>query len=174
MIPLQAESKYTYSGDELRRFESVQNLIVPEIVSAESFGHTHRLAAAAFLVDTIFYFENDPGDFNIDGTVNASDIDLICRHIENQDTAADLNSDGQLDNADLVFLVKTILGTALGDANADGFFDSADLIAIFQSGEYEDGIDGNSTWAEGDWNCDGDFDSSDLIVAFSDGGYVVE
>ncbi|MCA9215171.1 MAG: hypothetical protein KDB27_19015, partial [Planctomycetales bacterium] len=42
----------------------------------------------------------------------------------------------------------------------------------FQAGEYEDGIPGNSSWAEGDWNCDGDFSTSDFVVAFIDGGYV--
>jgi hypothetical protein len=59
-----------------------------------------------------------------------------------------------------------------GDANRDGVFNSSDLILVFQAGEYEDGITGNSTWAEGDWNGDGNFDSSDLIIAFQCGCYV--
>jgi hypothetical protein len=53
-----------------------------------------------------------------------------------------------------------------GDANLDGRFDSSDLVAIFQAGEFEDGIAKNSSWNEGDWNADGDFTSADLIAAF--------
>ena len=64
------------------------------------------------------------------------------------------------------------LGVVPGDANQDGTFDSADLILVFKAGEYEDGIPGNSTWAEGDWNCDGDFTTSDLVAALQDGGYL--
>lgn len=58
-----------------------------------------------------------------------------------------------------------------GDANGDRTFDSNDLIQVFQSGEYEDDLSGNSTWAEGDWNGDGEFDSSDMIAAFQTGNY---
>ena len=58
------------------------------------------------------------------------------------------------------------------DVNDDGVFDSSDLIVIFQAGEYEDGIFGNSTFEEGDWNGDGDFDSSDLVLAFQRDSYV--
>ncbi len=59
----------------------------------------------------------------------------------------------------------------VGDSNHDGHFDSADFVAAFAAGEYEDGIDNNSTWEEGDWNRDGDFDSSDFVEAFQCGGY---
>ena len=50
-----------------------------------------------------------------------------------------------------------------GDSTGDGRFDTEDLIAIFAAGEYEDGIEQNSTWIEGDWNGDFDFDSGDII-----------
>ena len=59
-----------------------------------------------------------------------------------------------------------------GDANGDGIFSSADLVLAFQSGGYEDDIDGNSSFAQGDWNGDGDFTSQDLVLAFTIGGYV--
>jgi hypothetical protein len=58
-----------------------------------------------------------------------------------------------------------------GDANRDGRFNSTDLVQVFQAGEYEDGIAGNSTWEEGDWNGDKEFDSSDLVAAFEQGLY---
>lgn len=59
----------------------------------------------------------------------------------------------------------------LGDSNHDGKFDSGDLVQVFQAGEYEDTIVGNSTWEEGDWNLDKDFNSTDLVAAFTAGTY---
>ena len=38
-----------------------------------------------------------------------------------------------------------------GDSNGDGVFDSSDLILVFEAAEYEDDIEGNSTFEEGDW-----------------------
>jgi hypothetical protein len=60
---------------------------------------------------------------------------------------------------------------APGDANIDGVF-SGDLMHVFQVGEYEDVIPGNSTWSDGDWTNDNVFNSSDLVAAFQDGNYV--
>ena len=55
-----------------------------------------------------------------------------------------------------------------GDANGDGVFDSEDFVVVLQAGEFEDSIEGNSTFAEGDWDGDGDFTSEDLVLAFTD------
>ena len=57
------------------------------------------------------------------------------------------------------------------DSNGDNVFNSSDLIVAFQANEYEDTLDGNSTFQEGDWNGDGDFDSSDLVFAFAEAEY---
>ena len=59
----------------------------------------------------------------------------------------------------------------VGDVNGDGRFDTSDLISILQSGEFEDGIDGNSTFEEGDWNGDGEFDKTDIILALQEGRF---
>ncbi|MCA9198382.1 MAG: VCBS repeat-containing protein, partial [Planctomycetales bacterium] len=58
-----------------------------------------------------------------------------------------------------------------GDANRDGVFDSADFVQVFQAGQFEDDVRGNSIWETGDWNDDGDFDSADLVYAFTFGAY---
>jgi hypothetical protein len=63
------------------------------------------------------------------------------------------------------------LNTWIGDANLDGTFGSEDLVTVFQAGQYEDNVVGNSTWSTGDWNTDTDFTTADLVVAFQDGGY---
>ena len=57
----------------------------------------------------------------------------------------------------------------IGDANGDGVFNSDDLLSVFQSGEFEDAIVGNSDFSEGDWNGDGEFDSRDFVFAFTYG-----
>lgn len=58
-----------------------------------------------------------------------------------------------------------------GDSNHDGAFDSGDLVLLFQLGEYEDDIVGNSSWVSGDFNGDGEFDTADLVAAFALGTY---
>ena len=59
----------------------------------------------------------------------------------------------------------------VGDVNRDGKFDSSDLVRVFQSADYEDDIQGNSSFDQGDWNLDGDFNSSDFVLAFQIGHY---
>ena len=111
------------------------------------------------------------GDLNGDGQVTADDIDFLCAALHRGDSAFDLNGDGQLGQDDLTYFVQDVLHTNIGDADLDGDFDSSDFVAVFQAGEYEDGVAGNSTWAEGDWDCDGDFSSGDFVAAFQAGRY---
>ena len=59
----------------------------------------------------------------------------------------------------------------MGDVNGDGLFDSADLVAVQLQGEFEDEVEGNSTFEDGDWNGDHDFTSTDFVTAFQGGGY---
>ena len=112
------------------------------------------------------------GDVNDDGVVDADDIDLVCGGIGSANTQLDLNGDGAVTSDDVELLVEGVLRTSAGDSNADGVFNSSDLIQVFNRGEYEDGIAGNSRWSDGDWNCDGDFTSADLIAAFQADTYV--
>ncbi|MCA9212096.1 MAG: tandem-95 repeat protein [Planctomycetales bacterium] len=58
-----------------------------------------------------------------------------------------------------------------GDSNGDGIFNSSDFVLVFQAGEYEDNIEGNSTFEEGDWDGDGDFTTNDFVFAFQFGQY---
>ena len=105
-----------------------------------------------------------------DGMVTArSEHGTICLNetdgnlnIESTRPGSVLTADGRV-----IDLSKRVIG----DSNHDGVFDSSDLVAVFQADEYQDDIDGNSTWEEGDWNGDGDFTTSDLVAAFSAGTY---
>ncbi|MCA9199290.1 MAG: hypothetical protein KDA87_17210 [Planctomycetales bacterium] len=113
------------------------------------------------------------GDFNGDGQLTATDIDLLTAAVGSGDVAFDLTGDGQVNEADRSRWVNELKSTYFGDANLDGEFSSADFVAVFTAGEYEDAVAGNSTWAEGDWNGDGDFTSGDFVAAFSAGGYEI-
>ena len=113
-------------------------------------------------------------DFNDDGQLDALDVDQLCAALGSDDPRFDLDHNGLVNRDDVDFLVKQMLRSTPGDANLNGIFNSEDFVIVFQAGEYEDGIAGNSGWAEGDWNCDGDFSSSDMVLAFVNGGYVAE
>lgn len=115
----------------------------------------------------------EPGDFDGDGALTISDLDALGQAITNggADTSFDLNGDGQVNTADQTLWVKELKNTWIGDANLDGEFNSADFVAVFTAGQYEDGIDGNSSWVTGDWNGDQEFDSGDFVAAFTDGGF---
>ncbi|MFC1759388.1 PEP-CTERM sorting domain-containing protein [Planctomycetota bacterium] len=123
----------------------------------------------------LYPFVRVPGDFNADKQISAEDIDLLTAEI-GIDTPRhwfDLTNDGIVDDADRSHLVHELENTWFGDSNLDGEFNSSDLIVVFQAGQYEDDIAGNSTWAAGDWNGDGEFGTGDLVLAFKDGGFEI-
>lgn len=112
-------------------------------------------------------------DFDGNGRVTDSDVDVLCQAIRSSafDAAFDLNGDTAVDHDDLAVLIQDVLRTSPGDVNLDGRFNSSDLVAVFQGAQYDDDLVGNSRWSTGDWNCDGEFDSSDLVIAFQTGRY---
>lgn len=113
------------------------------------------------------------GDFDMDGELTAADIDLLNAAIRDGagDSAFDVTGDGAVDDADRKEWVEVLKGTYFGDSNLDGEFNSSDFVFVFSGGEYEDGIEGNSTWATGDWNGDKEFGSADFVLAFQGAGY---
>ena len=113
------------------------------------------------------------GDFSTDGSLDVADLDRLTRKVrEGTDKIAfDLNEDGLVNAEDRRVWIEDLKNTYFGDSNLDGEFGTADLVAVFQAAEYEDGIDGNSTWAEGDWDGDGDFGTRDLVFAFQFGRF---
>lgn len=113
------------------------------------------------------------GDVDGDGVLDADDIDQISAAVRAGSTDAkfDMNKDASVTAADRIYWVETLKKTYLGNANLDDEFNSADFITVFQAGQYEDAIVGNSTWATGDFDGDGDFGSGDFVAAFQSGGY---
>jgi hypothetical protein len=122
----------------------------------------------AFLVDLGLR-----GDFDGDEVLDVDDLDELSEAIRSADTNLryDIDYSNVVDSLDYQIWVTDLKGTWIGDANLDGEFNSSDLVAVFEMGQYEDAIAGNSSWAAGDWNGDGEFTTSDLVLAFQDGGY---
>jgi hypothetical protein len=114
-----------------------------------------------------------PGDFNLNGVLDSADIDELSSAIRNVsgDAKYDLNQDGMINDDDRGTWVHDLKQTSIGDADLNGEFDSTDLVQVLAFGEYEDGVELNSTWPTGDWDGDGEFTSGDLVVALADGGY---
>jgi len=113
------------------------------------------------------------GDLDNNGVVDANDIDLIASAIRGGSTASqyDLNNDKAVNSADHRYMIQVIKKTWFGDANLNGLFNTSDFVSVFQRGEYEDGVAGNSGWSDGDWNGDADFNTADFVTAFQDGGF---
>lgn len=120
-----------------------------------------------------YFSGGQAGDFDGDGQLTVADIDLLRIEIQSGNNSApfDLNSDGSVDNSDILVLVTSpeTLNSFIGDSNLDSEFNSGDLVTVFTAGKFESGEAAN--WSEGDWNGDGVFDSGDLVFAFTDGGF---
>jgi hypothetical protein len=86
-------------------------------------------------------------------------------------SAFDLNGDFLVNQADRMIWIKDLRKTWVGDANLDNEFNRGDFVQVFQTGEHEDTVAANSTWADGDWDGDHEFNSGDFVSAFQDGGF---
>ena len=101
------------------------------------------------------------GDFNGDGTIDATDIDMVNNAIQSGLSLGtlDLDGSGSLDIGDTEFLVTNILGTFMGDANLDGQVDSVDLNFVGLSWQQTGDC---FTWSNGNFDGDQDIDVIDL------------
>ncbi len=142
-------------------------------VSPTAFGNAATSWIAASGTPGTPTLDSIPGDLNGDGVANAADINALFVQMRSAtpDLSFDLTGDGLVNEADRDELVLNLIGTTYGDANVDGIFNSSDFVHVFQIGEYEDAIDGNSTWEDGDWDGDADFTTADMVLAFQTGGY---
>jgi hypothetical protein len=111
------------------------------------------------------------GDYNLNGSLDAADLDLQAEQMVSQspDLAFDLTADGSVNFDDRLRWVNDLKDTWIGDSNLDGEFNSGDLVQTFVNGKYETGE--AATWEQGDWNGDQVFGSGDLVAAFANGGF---
>jgi hypothetical protein len=93
----------------------------------------------------------------INSTNGAADIDAVYAHRGDTTGRYDLNGDGVVNQADVDYLVKTILHTSYADANLDGsvdFLDFQNLLNHWQAA--------GAGWAGCDFNGDGVTDFMDF------------
>ena len=145
-----------------------------EILGFSSTGSAEVEQPRAVVIE--FRFDTTPlllGDFDHNGVLDAADVDALVEVTLQgaHDSGYDLNQDGVVDFADQNVWVVDLKNTWFGDANLDGEFNSGDFVQVFNAGQFEDVVEGNSTWATGDWNGDREFSSGDFVVAFQGGGY---
>jgi alkaline phosphatase len=108
---------------------------------------------------------SEPADFDDDGAVTTSDIDMLRDNMGGGSGTFDLNGDGLVDDGDLDYLLTDVLGTRVGDFNLDGLVDGTDL-AIFKAGF---GMSGQG-YAQGNCNPDEFIDGTDLAILKSNFG----
>ena len=168
-IGLEFDTPLTFeAGDKVRLITTYNNTTDREI----QFGL--RSSDEMQILFFVYYTgSNMFGDFSTDGTLDVADLDRLSRKVREgtNKIAFDLNDDGLVNAEDRRVWVEELKFTYFGDANLDGEFSTSDMVAVFTSAEYEDDIEGNSTWAEGDWDGDGDFGTRDLVFAFQFGRF---
>ena len=115
------------------------------------------------------------GDFDDDGDVDVTDIDLLIANAGN--AAFDLDGDNDADEDDLVYLVETLVewdsgatngvGTFRGDFNLDGLVNATDLALI------DVGYGLGTSWADGNANMDSVINATDLAILAANFGLSV-
>jgi len=112
-----------------------------------------------------------PGDYNLNGLLDAEDLDMQAVAIAGGQNPKeyDLNGDDLVNFNDRQMWVDDLKNTWIGDANLNGEFNSSDMVQVFVAGKYEK--EETATWGQGDFNGDTFFNSSDMVAAFVGGGY---
>ncbi|MDH3602554.1 MAG: S8 family serine peptidase, partial [Candidatus Tectomicrobia bacterium] len=97
------------------------------------------------------------GDFNVDGTVDDTDINLLAEALRNgaSDLRLDLNGDGVVDTGDREYLVTDIIDTSLGDVDLSGSVDLLDASKLLGN------VNGSGQWGDGDLSGDSLVDEAD-------------
>ena len=107
------------------------------------------------------------GDINLDGAVDASDIDRLFAAIAAHEagSAFDLNRDEMVNLRDVDFLVRNILQTAAGDADLNGRIDFADFVTLANR------FGRTGSWQQGDFDGDGLVGFADFVTLATNFGF---
>ncbi len=116
-------------------------------------------------VDWIMDIELTPSphrNLNYDSRVGAGDIDILFSQFGSADATYDLNSDGAVDQEDVDYLVRDIMGRRYGDVDLDGMIDSEDLNAMIVNYDPA-GLAAFNGWNDGNSDGDADIDITDFL-----------
>lgn len=103
------------------------------------------------------------GDFNADGLLTATDIDLLSAQVGGNDTAFDLNMDGSVTAEDRSAWIS-LAGTIEGDADLNGMVEFADFLSLSAKFGQAGG------WADGDFDGSADVQFADFLQLSSNFG----
>lgn len=109
-----------------------------------------------------------PGDFDADGLLTVSDIDLLSSRIRRMEFSSpfDLERDNLLDNLDRVEWVESLASTFSGDTNLDKRVDVPDFLRLSASFGQTGG------WGEGDFDGDGTVGFPDFLILSENFGQI--
>jgi hypothetical protein len=107
------------------------------------------------------------GDFNGDGQLTATDIDLLTAALGTVDTSFDMNTDGVIDASDREVWLRDLAFILPGDANFDGQVNFADFLLFSANFQAEGG------WANGDFDGVGGVAFADFLQLSANFGRTV-
>lgn len=99
------------------------------------------------------------GDINIDGQIDAADIDELVRNLDSTEVIYDFTENGTVDSEDVSALLSKVFQSQPGDANLDGSVNQSDL-DIWSANRFTE----NASWETGDFNGDQVTDGSDFNI----------
>ena len=148
-------------GERLATADGTGSFIVNYGASSE-FGIGNVVLSDFVLLTTTI------GDFDGDGMLTASDIDLLSAAVGGADLKFDLTDDGIVDQLDREFWVEDVKGTYFGDANLDQSVEFRDFLGLAN----RFGTKSSAGWADGDFDGDGDVAFRDFLLQASNFGKV--
>ena len=98
------------------------------------------------------------GDYDLDGQLDAGDIDSMFAAIGGDDLWYDLDGDEEVDADDAGVLIHAVFGTEYGDASLDGEVNGSDYTI------WADHYEASGGWGEGDFTGNGFVDGADYTL----------
>ncbi len=114
------------------------------------------------------------GDFDADGQLQVSDVNLLCEAIRNGTNPAifDLNGDDLVDFDDQRFWVEDLRRTSFGDVDLNGDVSFADFLVL--SSNFGQAATEAANWQSGDHDCDGNVGFTDFLLMSANFGQSAE
>ena len=112
-------------------------------------------------------FTTTEGDVTKDGQLDAADIDFLLAAVArgSVESDLDLNADETVDAMDIDYLVETVFGTRAGDTNLDGRVDFDDFLRLSSN------FGKVASWTGGNFDSKTLVDFDDFLIVASNFGF---